>query len=71
MMITQIKKELEALVVQMISALHLIWIIPLCIIAGMVVLGFIVGASNNSKEYEIYQEGIKEGYNKAMKGKHK
>ena len=64
-MINPIKKELEALAVQMISALHLLWIIPLCFLLGVLVLGFVVGATRTNKESDIYQEGVREGMKRA------
>ena len=63
----QIKKELEALEVQMISALHLLWIIPLTGLCMAIVIGVMVGANTMNKEYEAYQDGFKEGYDRAMK----
>ena len=45
----------------MINVLHLIWIAPLCVIIGMVILAFIFGATQESREYEAYLKGIEEG----------
>ena len=45
----------------MINALNLLWIVPVCIVAGAVALAFFVGATQNNKEYEVYQQGILEG----------
>ena len=45
----------------MISVIHLLWIIPVCIIAGGLILAFFMGATGNSREFEAYQEGIIEG----------
>ena len=45
----------------MINVINLLWIIPVCIIVGGLLLAFFVGATNNSKEYEAYQQGIVEG----------
>ena len=51
----------------MISALHLIWIIPLCIVVGMFALAFFVSATINNTEYESYNEGFKDGYKTAKR----
>lgn len=61
----RIKNELEALVVQMISALNLIWIIPLCLIVSGVVTAFFISASQSNREWDIYEEGIQEGMKRA------
>ena len=45
----------------MISAIHLIWIIPLCVCIGVLFTAFIVGASSNNKYQEIYDIGVKYG----------
>ena len=51
----------------MISALHLIWIIPLCAFVGMLAVAFFIGATVHTNDYETYQEGFKDGY-KTAKG---
>lgn len=45
----------------MISAIHLVWIIPTCAVLGAMILAFFVGASQNIKEDEAYQQGFMEG----------
>lgn len=49
----------------MISALHLIWIIPLCLIVGGVVTTFFISVSQSNREWDIYEEGIQEGMKRA------
>ena len=66
MEINQIKKELEALEVQMISVLHLLWIIPICIVIGWLGTLFFVSATSSNKESAIYDEGIREGQRRAL-----
>ena len=51
----------------MISAINLLWIVPICIVTGAMSLAFFIGATQNNKEYEAYQQGISEG--KRMMGK--
>lgn len=51
----------------MISALHLIWIIPSCLGIGVMVMGFIAGATLPTAEYDAYVTGIQDGYNQAKK----
>lgn len=64
-MINLIKKELEALEAQMISVLHLLWIIPICFLLGILSVAFVVSATQNGRESDIYQEGVREGYRMA------
>lgn len=45
----------------MISALNLLWIVLVCIVAGALPLAFFVGSTQNDREYEAYQQGIIEG----------
>ena len=45
----------------MISTIHLIWIIPLCVCIGMLTTAFIVGATTNNKYQEMYNRGVKHG----------
>lgn len=45
----------------MINGLNLIWIIPLCIFSGMLIMAFIVGALTGNKYEEIYEEGVRHG----------
>ena len=45
----------------MISALHLIWTVPVCIFMGMIVMGFFVSVNKSNRESDIYEEGIREG----------
>jgi hypothetical protein len=52
----------------MISAIHLVWIIPTCVVLGAMTLAFFMGASQNNKEYEAYQQGLMEG--SRIMGKH-
>ena len=52
----------------MINAVHLIWIIPSCVFVGMLITAFFVGAAVGTNEYEVYQEGFKEGYKTAKEG---
>lgn len=49
----------------MINVINLIWIIPLSITCGMLVMAFFKGATKNNKDYEIYQEGYRAGYIRA------
>lgn len=49
----------------MISALHLIWIIPVCAFVGMLVVTFFMGTTIHNNEYDAYHEGIKEGMRRA------
>ena len=65
MMINQIKKELEALEVQMIEAINLLWIVPLCISIGMVIMAFFCATGTRNKEFEAYESGFHDGYSKA------
>ena len=51
----------------MISALHLIWIIPTCSVCGFLVGSFISGSTLSTKECEAYQHGLKDGYDQAKK----
>lgn len=43
------------------SIWHLLWIIPVSFWIGIIVEGFIVGATQSLREYEAYQEGLSEG----------
>lgn len=45
----------------MINALNLLWIVPICIVVGAMSLAFFMGATQNNREYEAYQQGIIEG----------
>lgn len=45
----------------MISAINLLWIIPVCVVAGALPLAFFIGATQNNKEYEAYQQGLMDG----------
>ena len=45
----------------MINAINLLWIVPTCIVVGALALTFFIGATQNNKEYEAYQQGIIEG----------
>lgn len=45
----------------MIAASNLIWIIPVCVLAGLLIMGFIVGATLRDREFDAYQQGIKHG----------
>ena len=45
----------------MINALNLIWIIPLSICLGMLGLAFIIGATENTKYEQMYDEGVRHG----------
>ena len=47
----------------MINALHLLWIIPLSLIAGMLTPAFFAGATQKEKEGNIYLQGVKDGQN--------
>lgn len=65
-MINQIKKELGALEVQMINALNLIWIIPLCLLLGGICTVIFVSSNTSNRESDIYQEGKRDGYRIAL-----
>ena len=45
----------------MINALNLLWIVPICTVVGAVASAFFIGATQNAKEYEAYQQGLVEG----------
>jgi hypothetical protein len=45
----------------MINILHLIWIIPVCLLLGSVTAGFFMSVTKSNREYDIYEEGIQEG----------
>ena len=42
----------------MMSVWHLMWIIPMSFWIGMIVEGFMVGATQFEREYEAYQKGV-------------
>ena len=48
----------------MINALNLFWILPLTGLVGMVAALFLIGATISNREYDAYQEGLKDGMNK-------
>ena len=64
-MTNQIKNEWGVLVVQMISAINLLWIIPLCLLAGSIATGFLISTSKTNRESDIYEEGVREGMMRA------
>lgn len=45
----------------MISTLNLIWIVPISFWLGIIVEGFMLGATQSIREHEAYQEGINVG----------
>lgn len=45
----------------MINALNLLWVVPVCIVVGAISLAFFIGATQNNREYEAYQQGLMEG----------
>lgn len=42
----------------MMSVWHLMWIIPMSFWIGMIVEGFMAGATQSEREYEAYQKGV-------------
>lgn len=45
----------------MISVWHLLWIIPLSISLGVILISMVIGGGECEREYNIYQEGYMRG----------